>query len=839
MTERAVGRPWAAREDQLLANAVAVHGQVDNWKAVASSVPGRSNKACRKASYSISPANRRSLTLSQRWLHSLSPSVKKTAWTKEEDNLLMELYKNHSAKWAVIARNIPGRTDDACSKRYREALDPCLKKDDWTQGEDEKLIAAYNRLGGKWGRVGQELQRSGLGCRNRWRLLERKRATASLVDLPVPSSKFPSEPQLSSSFNFSNPSVWPSLPMIEPPPYWDDSLSPATSRNSVDVPAQPVQHAQLIPQLVDYPAPFHYSSSSLSSALSSPQHAIRYEKDAEAMASNGRQSPLLPTPSVPPDNASTAVFAPFDYDSSSSTCALSVSSTSPAPQPPYTEDMQQSNIYNDCPHQFHQLQRSVPHTAIPVHTSSPHPVRVDHYTPSVPHEECSLSHATLSTRHQPTPQSSSLRAPSSADSYFATSHLPEQQANHMSSSMTSVSLLDKPDTYYHASPEPQLDVNAQRTRLPAPDPLSHSESHHGYHYAHQRGPSRARVVETMHGQEQHGEYHHNHVQPDQSRHSHQASRPPTTSSSETRYALQQPERRNVNTPTQPEAGPSRATPDHYYTSNSLHSSQLVQRSTASPRSTGMPYTKRSSLDHSSTNSDDHRPRSFHPIPRQKIGAAASRKRPDTEVPLRLSSDLQATPDPSIKPYACGHESCWPPNAASSRACYCTSRGLSDHNKTAHPEDSGGDRPYRCGLDGCGKSWKSINGLQYHLQISKAHFQHAITSSIVSSYISGLAVPTCVDASTVASSEGEDKTKKQYKCPHENCPNRYKQLSGLRYHLAHGHPVDIPKQLDLVPPALSRKLAEKMRVQAPSSSERQTGNNSSEVSNRSTQGSFST
>lgn len=171
--------------------------------------------------------------------------------------------------------------------------------------------------------------------------------------------------------------------------------------------------------------------------------------------------------------------------------------------------------------------------------------------------------------------------------------------------------------------------------------------------------------------------------------------------------------------------------------------------------------------------------------------------------------------PSIKPYACGHESCWPSNAASSRACYCTSRGLSDHNKTAHPEDSGGDRPYRCGLEGCGKSWKvctdhlfrihsidvhqSINGLQYHLQMcvsllsrgtflttvclsSKAHFQHAITSSFVSSYINDLAVPTSVEAST--STEGEDRTKKQYKCPHENCPNRYKQLSGLRYHLAH-------------------------------------------------------
>lgn len=489
----------------------------------------------------------------------------------------------------------------------------------------------------------------------RWRLLERKRATASLADHGVPSSKIVPGASLCSSCDYSNHSVWPSLPMIEPPPYWDDSLSRvdprssappsshAPSRNSVDVlgdPARPVQHAQLIPQLVDYTAPFHYSSSSLSSALSSSQHAVRYENDAEAMASNGRQSPVLPTASVPPDNTSTAVFAPFDYESSSSTCAVSVSSTSPTPQATYTEDMQQSNIYNDCPHQFHQLQRSVPHTTIPVHTSA-HPVQVDHYTASIGHEDCSLSHAALTTRHQPTPQSSSLRASSSADSYFATSQLPEQQASHMSSSMTSVSLLDKPDTYYHASPEPQLDVNAQHTLLPAPDPLSLSESRPSYHYAHQRDPSRARVVETMHGQEQHGEYHHNHVQPDQSRHSHQSSRPLTTPSSETRYALQQPERRNVNTFTQPEASSSCATPDHYYTVNS---SQLVQRSTASPRSIGMPYSKRPALDRSSTNPDDHRPQSFHAVPKQKNGGSVSRKRPNSQVPLRLSSDLQATPE---------------------------------------------------------------------------------------------------------------------------------------------------------------------------------------------------
>jgi hypothetical protein len=42
------GRPWTAAEDHLLTQAVALHGEADQWKAIALCVPGRTNKACRK-----------------------------------------------------------------------------------------------------------------------------------------------------------------------------------------------------------------------------------------------------------------------------------------------------------------------------------------------------------------------------------------------------------------------------------------------------------------------------------------------------------------------------------------------------------------------------------------------------------------------------------------------------------------------------------------------------------------------------------------------------------------------------------------------------------------------
>ncbi|KAF8306040.1 hypothetical protein DL93DRAFT_2065785, partial [Clavulina sp. PMI_390] len=124
----------------------------DQWIIIAANVPGRTNKSCRK-----------------RWKHSLSPTLKKTAWTKEEDELLVKLHAEYPCKWSMIAKQISGRTDDACAKRYREALDPSIKQGEWTEEEDRRLLEEYKRWGGRWASVAAQLGRSGLGCRNRWR----------------------------------------------------------------------------------------------------------------------------------------------------------------------------------------------------------------------------------------------------------------------------------------------------------------------------------------------------------------------------------------------------------------------------------------------------------------------------------------------------------------------------------------------------------------------------------------------------------------------------------------------------------------------------------------------
>lgn len=189
-------------------------------------------------------------------------------------------------KWSAIARKIPGRTDDACSKRYREALDPDLKKDQWTAEEDQRLTEAYERMGGRWTDVGRELQRGSLACRNRligslsdyyhahepdrWRLLERRRSLqTSHLSIPEHTTPLYETP----------PTIEPLLPTEDtlnvhwpPYPYYPPEAYPTFSIDEEPRTQRPFREPT--PETLNIPdpivAPFQFSSSSLSAALSDP-----------------------------------------------------------------------------------------------------------------------------------------------------------------------------------------------------------------------------------------------------------------------------------------------------------------------------------------------------------------------------------------------------------------------------------------------------------------------------------------------------------------------------------------------------------------------------------------
>ena len=132
-------RKWTTQEDSLLKKAVGkgkshaartvlniylplcvVRSEFQSlpWHSIATSVPGRTNKDCRK-----------------RWFYKLAANVNKGVWTIAEDEKLRAAVEKHGTKWARIAAQVETRNGDQCSKRWKNSLDPSIDRSPWTTQE--------------------------------------------------------------------------------------------------------------------------------------------------------------------------------------------------------------------------------------------------------------------------------------------------------------------------------------------------------------------------------------------------------------------------------------------------------------------------------------------------------------------------------------------------------------------------------------------------------------------------------------------------------------------------------------------------------------------------------
>ena len=98
------GGVWKNTEDEILKAGVMKYG-LNNWARIASLLNRKSAKQCKA-----------------RWYEWLDPAIKKTEWTREEDEKLLHLAKLMPTQWRTIAP-IVGRTATQCLERYERLLD--------------------------------------------------------------------------------------------------------------------------------------------------------------------------------------------------------------------------------------------------------------------------------------------------------------------------------------------------------------------------------------------------------------------------------------------------------------------------------------------------------------------------------------------------------------------------------------------------------------------------------------------------------------------------------------------------------------------------------------------
>jgi len=92
-----------ALQDEILKAAVMKYG-LNQWARISSLLVRKSAKQCKA-----------------RWYEWLDPSIKKTEWTREEDEKLLHLAKLMPTQWRTIAP-IVGRTAAQCLERYDKLL---------------------------------------------------------------------------------------------------------------------------------------------------------------------------------------------------------------------------------------------------------------------------------------------------------------------------------------------------------------------------------------------------------------------------------------------------------------------------------------------------------------------------------------------------------------------------------------------------------------------------------------------------------------------------------------------------------------------------------------------
>lgn len=93
----------------------------------------------------------------QRWEKGLKPGIIKGRWSEDEDRALVYLVSQGHKNWGQVAAHMPGRTSKQCRERWNNYLDPTLVHTPFSDAEDKVLLSLHSQHGNKWALIARHI----------------------------------------------------------------------------------------------------------------------------------------------------------------------------------------------------------------------------------------------------------------------------------------------------------------------------------------------------------------------------------------------------------------------------------------------------------------------------------------------------------------------------------------------------------------------------------------------------------------------------------------------------------------------------------------------------------